>query len=108
MTKTSKRQCSIQYYNESSLLHSNSNKSSVYALIPPHTNPATADTKRLELFNVKVCYLITVRQNSTLGNSVFPRRFTHGRIFNNRPFFRTIGYCFPYCFLEIFVGDTRP
>ena len=30
---------------------------------------------------------------------VFPRRLTHGG-----GGFLTIGYCFPYCFLEIFVG----
>ena len=31
-------------------------------------------------------------------NRVFPTRLTNGG-------FLTIGYCFPYCFLKIFVGN---
>ena len=40
---------------------------------------------------------------------VFPKRLTHGEgLLTISYCLRTIGYCFPYCFLESFVGETRP
>ena len=36
---------------------------------------------------------------------VFPRRLTNGGIFNNRLLFENSRPLFPYCFLEIFVGE---
>ena len=36
---------------------------------------------------------------------VFPRRLAHGGFLTIGYCLRTIGYCFPYSFLEIFVGD---
>ena len=38
---------------------------------------------------------------------VFPRRLTNGGVLIIDYCLRTIGYCFPYCFLEIFVGRDK-
>ena len=44
----------------------------------------------------------------TMTTRVFPRRLTGGEIFKNRLLFMNNRLFFPYCFLEIFVGGTRP
>ena len=36
---------------------------------------------------------------------VFPGRLTNGGILTIGYCLRTVGHCFPYCFLEIFVGE---
>ena len=38
-----------------------------------------------------------------MGARVFPWRLISGEIFNNRLLFKKRGYCFPYCFLDIFM-----
>ena len=36
---------------------------------------------------------------------VFPRRLTNGGFLTIGYCLRTVGHCFPYCFLENFVGE---
>ena len=44
--------------------------------------------------------IFSIQIGSTSKGRVFPRRLTHGG-------FLTIGYCFLFCFLEIFVGGDK-
>ena len=43
-----------------------------------------------------------------IRNRVFPKRLTNGGTFNNMLLFENKKYCFPYCFLKIFIRGTTP